>query len=237
MSKTNFVAVGLHEGSLETAREMLNGFPKKVMRSGVYAGISRARRTLETESSREIVKEYDITQKNVRAERTVRYSARYSPELGLAAKVSFSGTQIPLYRFARSTPRVHTQDIITNRVYANLGKYGRGWFELKQSIPSRGHSKRGTRVEPLNHVFTATMKAGKQGATHTGFFERTGKYNSNGIEKIKEISALAVPQMLNNEDVRKELTSKTIDAFDKRLSENVNAILNGYWKDSKRGKK
>lgn len=233
MSRSQFVCIALHADGLETAREMLKGFPDEVLAKAARTAVYRARRTLETESNREIVKKYDITQANVRTQRNVRYAAQYSPGAGVTAEILFSGRQIPLHRFRSTVPKTYTQDDIKNVVFARTSS-GVGWHRLFQSVPVSGRVKLGESMTQFKHVFTATVKAGTHGATHTGVWQRTGAYNSDGIEKIKEISAISVAQMLNNEEVRANLQEKTVDAFDKRLSENVNAILNGYWKEKKK---
>ncbi|MCG8639149.1 MAG: phage tail protein [Desulfobacterales bacterium] len=114
-----------------------------------------------------------------------------------------------------------------NNLEAKAVAFGRR-IPLKQFSPRP--SKPGGRLPPkgvsvevrkgarkiVRSSFFARMKSG-----HTGVFTRVGKERL----PIRERHSLAVPQMLNREDVTKELEAGAVKRFERTLDHEINRAL------------
>lgn len=162
------------------------------------SAVSHAAAHLRTISARTIRERYAISHANVTANANVKISYNYHD--GAQSEVIFNGRRIPLYRFDGAAPK-----------------------QPVQRADTRGHALKSTSPYHFAHAFVARMPGG-----HIGIFERTGGETSKGKDEIREFLSPAVPQMVGNQEVAEKLAKESMETFEKRLLENVNAILYGY---------
>jgi len=161
----------------------------------VKSAIPRAVNHLKANASREIRKEYAISHKDLRTKENV--TVRNSGN-GLAAEVIFKDNKLPLYRFF-VTPKLPT----------------------KKPTPVQAKIKLNSAPKISVKAFIATMKSG-----HTGVFERvTQERDGEAVTVLKERYALAIPQMLANDDVRNSLVAEAASKFNERVNHEITRIL------------
>lgn len=69
---------------------------------------------------------------------------------------------------------------------------------------------------PVRGAFVASMNSG-----HTGVFKRAGLARL----PVTELYGPAVPQMMDNQDVREHIEEKAVERFNQRLDHEINRIL------------
>lgn len=197
------------------------------MLAGIEGGLDKALRNamdraashLRTGSAKAIRQRYAISTANIRANQNVK--VRYSYQNGVQALVTFHGRKIPLYRYDGAAPAQPTQD--TGRIVGVMIEGEEKW--VHPGIAARGHQLKGTAPTRFQDAFTARMESG-----HVGIFERTGGVSASGGSAISELMGSSVPQMLGSPEVEERLAREAMEKFGQRLDQNVNAILNGWWK-------
>lgn len=81
--------------------------------------------------------------------------------------------------------------------------------------------KRSSSAEALEHSFQARM------GEHRGIYERTGVSRF----PVEERYGPATPQMMySNDEVVEEISGKVVETFDKRIDQDILALLNGWRK-------
>ena len=205
------------QDAIERAKTLLAGIPGGVDKAA-KAAMSRTVERLRRDSNQAIREKYDITDEGIRAEKNVR--VRYSFQNGVQATVTFSGRQIPLYRFGGSYPKVPTQDIAAGRKPVMVQG---AWTMQYQGMAARGHHFKGTGPTQFMDAFVAQMKSG-----HIGIFERTGGSTSEGSDAIREIMGSSVAQMVGNQQVAQRLTEGAYKTFETELDKAVYRILTGW---------
>ena len=213
-----YVSIKVDTGQLRRAEEILRGIPGGAEQA-VKSSLLRARQHLWTQSRREVRKKYDISDANLRAERSARMTYRYSPGAGIEAGVDFMGNKIPLHKFTGSAPRERVDQNKTVLVNA----YGAMRF-VHPSIAAKAHQYRETPAETFPHAFVARMRSG-----HVGIFEREkGKTRLDPNLPIHELKGDAFSQMVGEQSVRDALTEDALDTMEKRLDHEIERILRGY---------
>ncbi len=207
----------LGEESLDRAQLLLAGIAGGFQKA-VKSAMTRTVSSLKTQVGKEIREEYAVSQKNLRPEQSMRVNWQYNGS-SIEATVLFSGHKIPLYRYDGTYPKVPTPDTSKKLPVIVGGK----WRIVLPSIATHAHQKKSTSPTKFEHAFVATMESG-----HTGIFERTGGVTSNSKDEIVEIMGKAIPEMLENENVKQGLSDYMVKKFDERLDHEVNAILNGW---------
>lgn len=221
-----WVQIQIDADQLKRAEEILRSIPggaEKAMRSSLF----RARQHLWTQSRREVRKKYDISDENLRAERSARMTYRYSPGHEIMAGVDFMGTKIPLHKFGHSSPKERRDKPYVVSVYTEK-TYPTSLFghitPVHPSVAAKAHQYRESAVTTFPNAFVARMSSG-----HVGIFERdAGKTRHDSNLPIHELKGDAFAQMVGEKSVRDELTKDAIDTLEKRLDHEIERILRGY---------
>lgn len=201
----------------QEAERMLADVPGGMDRA-LKSAAMRATSFLRTQSTKEIRKRYDITRKDIRAERNITTRFRYFN--GVEAIVTFKGKKIPLFRYGGAAPKeptVNAEKTVMAIVNGQLRP-------VHPSVAASGHQLTSTGPTTFSNAFVARMKS----SGHVGIFERTGGKTVTGDAAIKEIMGSSVPQMLGSEEVQESLVEKTMGKMEERLTHEVNRILNGW---------
>ncbi len=201
----------------QEAERMLADVPGGMDRA-LKSAAMRATSFLRTQSTKEIRKRYDLTRKDIRAERNITTRFRYFN--GVEAVVTFKGNKIPLFRYGGAAPKeptVNAEKTVMAIVNGQLRAVHPG-------VAASGHQLTSTSPTKFSNAFVARMKS----SGHVGIFERTGGKTATGDAAIKEIMGSSVPQMLGSEEVQESLVEKTMDKMEERLQHEVNRILNGW---------
>ena len=82
---------------------------------------------------------------------------------------------------------------------------------------------RSTSPKKFEDAFVARFRSG-----HVGIFERTGGVTASGRDEIRELMGSSIPQMIGSDEVTEALSNDAGLEFDKRMTHEVDAILNGW---------
>ena len=206
----------MDQGAVDKAAALLqgiNGGLEKALRSAA----SRSTQHLKTAAGQKARERYALSQSAINGNRSVNVA--YSYGSGVEARVTFSGTRIPLMKYSGASPGRPTYD--TSQTVRVLT--GSGWKKVHPGVPARGHVLKSTSPKLFEHGFVARFGSG-----HTGIFERTGGASQTGRDQISEIMGLSVPDMLGSKEVSEKLAEETMSKFKERLDHEVTAILNGW---------
>lgn len=203
--------------SLPRAEALLAGIPGGIDKA-LKSALSRSAQHLRTNASKQVRKRYDISNQNLRAEKSITSRYSYSAGSGMSATIRFAGTKIPLYRFGGASPTTPTYrgDLLPVLLNGH-------WKMVHPGVTAAGHQLKGTSPKTLEGTFVARFSSG-----HIGIFERTGGSSASGGDAIREIMGSSLPQMVGNEAVLESLSESVRDKFDERLTHEVDAILNGW---------
>lgn len=89
-------------------------------------------------------------------------------------------------------------------------------FDASKENPVRVRVKKTGGKKPIKHAFLQRMGNG-----YKGIFIRAGKARY----PLKQLYGPSVPQMVGNENVMKSVEEKAIETLDKRISHEINRIL------------
>lgn len=206
------------KNSLERAELLLAGFPGAVDKA-LRSAISRTAQRVRSQSSKRIRERYAISAANLRMEENVRISYSYSPGQGMEASIRFKGSKIPLHRYDGASPSGPTYD----RSKLMPVHTSTGWRMASPGVPAAGHQLRGTSPTRFEDAFVARFRSG-----HTGIYERTGGVTASGLDEIRELMGSSIPQMIGSDEVSEALSNDAGLEFDKRMTHEVDAILNGW---------
>lgn len=204
--------------SLERAELLLAGFPGAVDKA-LRSAISRTAQRVRSQSSKRIRERYAISAANLRMEENARISYSYSPGEGMEAAILFKGRKIPLHRYDGASPAGPTYDP-GSKVPVHTSS---GWIMASPGVQASGHQLRSTSPKKFEDAFVARFRSG-----HTGIFERTGGVTATGRDEIRELMGSSIPQMLGSDEVTDALSNDAGLEFDKRMTHEVDAILNGW---------
>lgn len=210
------VRIGFSEvgkNAVDRAALLLAGFPDGLQKA-VKSAIGRTAQRVRSQSSRRIRERYAISASNLRMERNVRILKR-----GDSAALLFSGAKLPLYRFDGASPKAPTQ----NGAKLVPVQTAQGWRMTHPGAAAAGHQLRGTAPTRFRDAFVAAFGSG-----HVGIFERTGGVTASGRAELRELMGSSVPQMIGSEEVLAGLGKDAEEEFDKRMTHEVDAILNGW---------
>lgn len=221
-----YVSIQVDTERLRRAEESLRNIPGGAEQA-VKSALFRARQHLWTQSRREVRKKYDISDANLRAERSAKMAYHYTPGVGIEAGVDFLGNKISLHKFNHSYPTerknqpkkisVYTENTYPTSMYGHI-------TPVAPSVPAKAHQYRGTPVATFPHAFVATMSNG-----FTGIFEREkGKTRFDSNLPIHKLTGDAFAQMVGEQSVREELTKGAISTMEERLNHEIERILAGY---------
>lgn len=163
--------------------------------------VNRASEKARTEAKREVSEKYFISQKNVL--KTIRLAK--ASNATLSAKLTSKGGPIALSKF-KISPRRHVSR--TKKGKASPSVY-------KASVERAGGLK------PLSgnpKAFFAVMGSG-----HEGMMERV----SSRRLPLKQLYGPAVPSMIKNEEVMRNIQKEAADTLEKRIDAEINNILQG----------
>lgn len=204
--------------SLERAELLLAGFPGAVDKA-LRSAISRTAQRVRSQSSKRIRERYAISAANLRMEENAKISYSYSPGEGMEAAILFKGRKIPLHRYDGASPAGPTYD----RSQLVPVHTSTGWRMASPGVQASGHQLRSTSPKKFEDAFVARFRSG-----HTGIFERTGGVTATGRDEIRELMGSSIPQMLGSDEVTDALSNDAGLEFDKRMTHEVDAILNGW---------
>lgn len=204
--------------SLERAELLLAGFPGAVDKA-LRSAISRTAQRVRSQSSKRIRERYAISAANLRMEENAKISYSYSPGEGMEAAILFKGRKIPLHRYDGASPAGPTYD----RSQLVPVHTSTGWRMASPGVQASGHQLRSTSPKKFEDAFVARFRSG-----HTGIFERTGGVTATGRDEIRELMGSSIPQMLGSDEVTGALSNDAGLEFDKRMTHEVDAILNGW---------
>jgi len=208
--------IGKH--SLERAELLLAGFPGAIDKA-IQSTMRRTASHVRAKSSKRIRERYAISNNNLRTDSSVKISYNYSPGDGAKAAIIFSGAKIPLYRFEGAAPSVPSFDESRMVRVRTTG----GWKTVHPGTAARSHQLKGTSPTLFKGAFVARFASG-----HIGIFEQTGGATSSGADELRELMGSSIPQMLGSSEVLTGLSKDAKDEFDKRMTHEVDAILNGW---------
>jgi hypothetical protein len=214
--KVDFSEVG--KNTLDRAETLLAGFPGGIDKA-LRSAMRRTAQHVRTQSGRRARERYAIDTKDLRADRAVNIRYSYAAGQGVNATILFRGTKIPLYRFQGTSPTAPSYN--TDKT-VNLLIQGQ-WRKGHPGVAAAGHQLKSTAPTRFDNGFIASFKSG-----HTGIFERSGGMTSTGRDEIRELMGSSLPQMVGNDEVLEKLSKDAMDMFDKRLSHEVDAIMNGW---------
>lgn len=177
------------------------GTLKKKAPTILCRAVNRASEKSRTEAKREVSKKYFITQKNVL--KTIRLAK--ASNTTLSAKVTSKGGAIALSKF-RVSPRRHVSK--TKKGKASPSVYKAGVERAGGLKPLSGSPK----------PFFSVM-----GSRHEGMMERV----SNRRLPLKQLYGPAVPSMIKNEEVMRNIQKEATDTLEKRIDAEIKNILQG----------
>ena len=204
--------------SVERAELLLAGIPGAIDKA-LRSSVSRAAQKVRSQSSKRIRERYAISAANLRLEQNVRISYSYSPGDGMDASILFRGSKIPLHRYDGASPAGPTYDQ-SQLVPVHTST---GWRMASPGVAAAGHQLRGTAPTKFQDAFVARFRSG-----HVGIFERTGGVTASGADELRELMGSSVPQMIGNDEVIEALSNDAELEFDKRMTHEVDAFLNGW---------
>jgi len=205
------------EDTIARAQNLLAGIQGGLDKA-LQDATSRSAGHLRSISTKTIRERYDISAANVRANENI--TVRYQYKNGIQVYACFAGYLIPLIRFGGASPKSPVQDKSRRMPVWSGGS----WKLMYPSPPAHGHVLKGTSPALFSHAFTARM--GSTG--HVGIYERTGGMTMSDKDEIEELFGPSIPEMLGNEEVAEKLTAEAMEYWNKRLDDQINAILSGY---------
>lgn len=223
--------VKVDTSALERAEYQLRNVPGGV-ETAIRSALLRAREHFWTQSSREVQKKYDISPKTLRENKGAKMTYHYYPGRGIEIYINFLGSRISLHEFNGSAPKdrvdqANALTVRTAKTYPPTMKSPgtkNGMTPVHPSIPARAHQYQGSPVSVFKNAFVAQMRNG-----HKGIFEREkGKTRRDSNLPIRQVEGDSFPRMLENEEVREELTRDAAATIEKRLDQEVDRILKGY---------
>lgn len=206
------------KNSLERAELLLAGFPGAVDKA-LRSAISRTAQRVRSQSAKRIQERYAISAANLRMEENAKVSYSYSPGEGMEASILFRGRKIPLHRYDGASPAGPTYDR-SSKVPVHTSS---GWIMASPGVQASGHQLRSTSPKKFEDAFVARFRSG-----HVGIFERTGGVTASGRDEIRELMGSSIPQMIGSDEVTEALSNDAGLEFDKRMTHEVDAILNGW---------
>jgi hypothetical protein len=219
------VSISLEAETLEKVHRLLAESPEK-MATAMGSTIRRVRSHVRSHSADEIVKEYAITKKDVRAEQNVKVRDKKTPG-EYAAEILYSGAKIPLSRFDVQPKTDVRRDYRVPVYFARQGHTGM----VKPGVRVKARQLRDNPMTPFENAFVAVMKSG-----HVGVFQRntaSGRYDgrlpiSGDKGKGGQFLGSSVAQMLDREEVKESIAADAQENFNKNMSYEVDRVLKGY---------
>lgn len=195
------VQVKIDESGIKNADRILRLLgtraPKAIMRA-----MNRAIQGVKTDASREVRKEYNVRDRDVKETFTAHKASPENP----SAIASFKGRAI---RFGAFSP---------------LPKEPPAWkgVPVARRKPKAGVSLRikKSRREVMAGTFMARMSTG-----HIGVFRRGTKEPLEDTVPIYEPSAPSIPHFIDNEEIKDRLQTAAIARFNKTLDHETDRIL------------
>lgn len=231
--------------NIELAEALLRGIPGGAEKA-LDKAILRARRDHSKLAKEAIVKEYNISEKNLKKKDggKSRIMPKYKKSVSSAGhgyihEILYSGHVIPLAEFHRNPQDSRTGP--SRPIWKTTWKgHPKGLYHFQSSKEPRIHVEKDGKAAEITRAFIAKVHAGND-ALHTGVFERKEKRaklidvatKSGTVRAIDGDSAIvqkygpSVEHMISNEKVREKVDAEMNKRVTERLNEAIGKILEG----------